>query len=393
MATEGSALQKAAVDQSVVIPPAVKRAAQRSEELAAQAKAIREARPPGAEAPVRIVNPPPSVPNPATGVVTAQFDPANPNPPDPTISSQHSSSGASPSGAQGNQLSADWEHQFNSMKGRYERTEADNRRMAAQITDMQRLLATMPVNQPPPVPSQQGSGVQFTGGVSGNAPRTPQRRLSQKEVEEYTPELLDVVGRRAQEVIEPALQGLYSQFENRLGQLQQALGGVRGAVAYNAQEKMYNELGKAVPNWEQINAMPEWHAWLRNSDPMTGMIRQNILTNAHANSQTAQVVGVFERFMSEHGIQQTPSMPPPANNGYVPPVQSDQRFNLMALAAPGRAKEGQSSVPQTKPIYSGADIKQFYNDRTFGRYAGREAEADAIERDILLAPSEGRVRY
>lgn len=173
MATEGSVLQKAQSDPNVVVPPAVKRAAQRSEELSAQAKVMREARPPGSDDPVRIANPPPSAPNPATGVVTAAFDPQNPNPPDLTINSQPPQTSDAPN----------WEHQFNSMKGRYDRTEADNRRMAAQITDMQRLLAAMPVNQPAPVPPQQGSGVQFTGGISGNAPRQPQRRVSPKEVE------------------------------------------------------------------------------------------------------------------------------------------------------------------------------------------------------------------
>jgi hypothetical protein len=371
MATEGSVLQKPASDPNVVIPPAVKRAAQRSEDLAAQAKTLRETRAPNADDPVRIANPPSSAPNAASGVVTAPFNPNNPTPPDPTINSQPANSTPS----------ADWEHQFNSMKGRYERTEADNRRMAAQITDMQRLLSTLPTTQSPSPRVPEGSGVQFTGGVSGNAPRAPQRRLSQKEIEEYTPELLDVVGRRAQEVLEPALQGIYNQFESRIGQLQNQLGGVRGAIVYNAQEKMYQDLGKAVPNWEQINTMPEWHAWLRSPDPMTGLVRQNILTSAHQNSQTAQVVGVFERFMAEHNMR-----------SYAPAEPSSSQVDLMSLAAPGRAKEGQSSVPQTKPSYTGADIKQFFTDKTFGRYAGREAEAEAIETDILLAGKEGRIR-
>lgn len=391
MATEGSALQKAAIDPHVIIPPAVKRAAERSNELSAQAKALREARPPNADDPLQIANPPASAPNPASGVVTAPFDPNNQNPPDPTLSSTQSqtTTGVTINSQQGSQ--ADWEHQFNSMKGRYERTETDNRRMAAQIADMQRLLATMPVNQPQPPRPPEGSGVQFTGGISGNAPRQPQRRVSPKEIEEYTPELLDVVGRRAQEVIEPYLHGIYNQFEQRLGTLQQQLGGVRGAVAYSAQERMYNDLSQKIPNWEKINDMPEWHAWLKNPDPMTGQIRQTILTGAHQNNQTNQVVAVFERFMAENGIQ-TPSLPPPANNGYVAPAPVTPQVNLMALAAPGRAKEGQSSVPQTKPIYSGADIKQFYNDKTFGRYAGREDEANRIEQDILLAARENRIR-
>jgi hypothetical protein len=374
---EGSASQKAPPDPNVVLPPAVKRAAQRSEELSAQAKTIRETRPANADDPVRIANPPPSTPDPASGVTITSFDPRNPTPPgEPTINSQQQV------------VPQDWEHQLSSMKGRYERSDADNRRMAAQIADMQRLLATMPVSSQSPPPVSQGSGVQFTGPVSGQPAPQSRRRLTAKEIDEYTPELLDVVGRRAQEVIEPALHGIFNQFEQRFGALQQQLGGVRGAVAYSAQERMYDDLRKEVPGWEQINSMPEWHEWLRHPDPMTGLIRQNILTNAHTNSQTNQVVATFKRFMDEHRITPSlPQLPPPANNGFAP----QQQVNLMALAAPGRQREGQLSVPQDRPRYSATDIQKFYHDKTFGKYAGREQEAATIEQDILRAPLEGRI--
>jgi hypothetical protein len=395
---EGVALQKAPADPNVALPPAVKRAAQRSEELAAQAKAARDARPPGSDDPVRIANPPPSAPNPASGVTITPFDPKSISaPPDPTLSSTQSQHTPSTTNSQQAPLN-DLEHQLNSMKGRYERADADNRRMAAQIADMQRLFATMPVAPQPsapvsqgPMPSTQGSGVQFTGPITGQPNVQSRRRLSEKEISEYGAELIDVMGRRAQEVIEPALMGLYNQFEARIGQVQQQLGGVQGAVSYNAQERMYQDLAKEVPNWEQVNAMPEWHEWLRHPDPMTGLIRQNVLSNAHKGTQTGQVVATFRRFMDEHGIS-TPRLPPPANNGGAGlQPQPSGRVDLMALAAPGRQREGANNVPQDKPRYSARDIQQFYHDRTFGKYAGREAEATAIEQDILRAPLEGRI--
>ena len=64
----------------------------------------------------------------------------------------------------------------------------------------------------------------------------------------------------------------------------------------------------------------------------------------------------------------------------------------MSLAAPGRAKQGQMTLAPTKPYYSPADIKQFYHDKTFGKYKGHEAEANEIEKDLMLAQREGRIR-
>ena len=64
----------------------------------------------------------------------------------------------------------------------------------------------------------------------------------------------------------------------------------------------------------------------------------------------------------------------------------------MQFAAPGRAKTGQTQVPPDKGIVTRAEIKQFYTDKTQGKYAGREAEAAAIESQIFEAGNEGRIR-
>jgi hypothetical protein len=401
MAIEGAALQPAKPDPNVVLPPAVRKAAQRAEELSAQAKTAREARPPNADDPVRISNPPASQPNPATGVVVTNFDPRNPTPPDPSRQQQTVQQTVTPLAPvipQALPGPQDWEHQYNSLKGRHERAEAENKRMAQQINDMQRLFASMPTAPPPPrVPVQEGSGVRFSGPIAGGGGQ-PQRRITDKELDAYGQEMIDVMGRRAQEIVEPMLSSFQAAVQNELGQIRQQLGGVRGAVALTAQDRMYEELRKSVPDWEEINAMPVWHEWLKRPDPMTGLVRQNILTTSYQNNQSQQVIETFKRFMSENNLVHIenppnptlPMLPAPANNGYVTPLTQPQ-VDLTALAAPGRMREGQSSVQPQKPTYTPADIAQFYHDKTFGRYAGREAEADVIERDILRAQSEGRL--
>jgi hypothetical protein len=43
-------------------------------------------------------------------------------------------------------------------------------------------------------------------------------------------------------------------------------------------------------------------------------------------------------------------------------------------------------------VYTVSDIRKFYEDVRRGLYAGRDAEHQAIERDIFQAQNEGRVK-
>jgi hypothetical protein len=59
------------------------------------------------------------------------------------------------------------------------------------------------------------SGIEFTSGVSGA------RKITPKEIEEYGEELIDVIGRRAQEVCEPQLAALQNEIQILKHQTQQ----------------------------------------------------------------------------------------------------------------------------------------------------------------------------
>jgi NADPH-dependent glutamate synthase beta subunit-like oxidoreductase len=63
-----------------------------------------------------------------------------------------------------------------------------------------------------------------------------------------------------------------------------------------------------------------------------------------------------------------------------------------ALVAPGRGKAGQPQQRSQPKVWNDVDIRKFYSDLRRGVYRGREAEADAIDADIIRANAEGRVR-
>jgi hypothetical protein len=400
----GGATKRGAPDPSVPVPPGVKAQADRANALIEQAKTAKAANEAagGNELVKPVVPEVRSNPN----VMTADFDPRNPRPPDfndPSLAHllQAPQSRTTPPAPRADQSitpppaptppqpqnEADWEHQFKSLKGRYDRETEDKRRLQQALIDQQRLLAQ--IGSPPIAPQGEGSGVRFNV-----APPPPGRFVKPAEVQEYGQELIDVMGRRAAEVYEPIISQLAGELQN----VKRQIGGVQNTVVFDARVKMYDDLSRTIPNWDAINNSPQFAAWLDQVDPISHQPRRNFLNAAHNSNSAGQVIDIFQSFLSAIG-QGSPSgagQPYPqgngvAGNGAGNPAPSPQQFDLMQLAAPGRAKTGQTQVPPEKQMIRTSEIKQFYAEKTQGKWAGREAEAAAIERQIFDAGNENRI--
>jgi hypothetical protein len=382
----GGATSRGKPDPSVVVPPAVKKAAERSEELVKQAKEQKTAREAQNQITEQALGQAAATPASNSFQVT-NFDPANPAPPAPVFAPDAAPIGElSPDGAK------DMEHQINSLRGRYEREQENTKRLSRQIADMQHLMASVNSAPPQSSPASQG-GLAPSSGVRFDSPIAQPRYVTPQEVKEYGEELMDVVGRRAREIYEP----IVAQLTNELNSVRQQVGGVRNTVAYDASVKMYESLAQEVPNWETINGSNEFARWLDQPDPLTGQMRRNILAYSHRNNMAGSVIAAFKGFLSDQASFSPPNSAAAPGNGAESysgsnPAASTPQVDLKQFAAPGRAKSGQTQVPPEKPIYSAADIAQFYRDKTAGRYAGREADADALERSLYEAGREGRIR-
>jgi hypothetical protein len=111
-----------------------------------------------------------------------------------------------------------------------------------------------------------------------------------------------------------------------------------------------------VPNYREIDKDPRWHQWLQTPDPPSGRVRQRLLDQAIASATPHRVISFFQQFLqSGHTAQAT--------------------FH------------GQSASGRT---YTRAQIKQLYEHRRRGGYAGPEQAWAQQEADILRA-AEGRV--
>ena len=291
------------------------------------------------------------------------------------------------------------ESEFRAMVGRFEKAQQDNQNLIKRVNEMQRLLATVGSVDP----RTTGAG---RGDVTFTPPTAPRKYITPKDEQEWSAEFIDVARRAAKEVVEDEV----ASIRGEVTQVRQSLGSVQQNIVMDAQQNVWSELNKEVPDWATQNEDSGFKNWLGQIDPLSGMQRQTLLMDAFNNGQASRVVAAFKGYKAElaaSGPAQT-GRSSSGNGAESPGGQNatDSRSNpattptidLTSLAAPGRARSGQVQSSPDKPIITGAEIAQFYSDVTRGRYADPEgkrpysAEYYQIEAQIQDAMREGRVR-
>lgn len=347
------AQQFAEVDPNVSIPPAVKALAARADEAFKQAYAPEENQDGVQETQQE-----------NTAAETEAKVPEAPAPEAKDITSQGNEyAKAKPEDEQS------WEHRYKSMKGRYDRAETQIRALSEQIASLQNVIATMQVQQPPQ--------------SDDPAELRAERLITPEEEQDYGSEFLSVVGKKAKEELSPEV----AQLKKEIASLKSQLAGVGGYVQQDARSRMEATMNERLPNWQDVNVDPNFLSWLKLPDPYSGVIRHELLKAAYERNDTPRVLAFFQGFLAEEAAT-APAEAGPDNQGTSVPKVPLEKF-----AAPGRAKTAAASgAPAEKPSFTRAQIAKFYADSAAGKYRGKEAEKDRIERQIFEAEREGRIR-
>lgn len=268
---------------------------------------------------------------------------------------------------------ADLTAKLRSTQGRLDAERERTTQLSGQVASLERMVRELQQQQHPQVPE---------------TPATPPARLvTQEEENDYGKELLDVVGRRAMDSVQPVLDALRGEVASLKGQLAQVGRTAQAAVTTD----LLGELTRRVPTWQTQNTNPEFLAWLALPDPYSGVERQKLLLHAFDGQDVDRVVRFFQGYLDEAAATGAAPQPAPAS---VPGTPANGRVPLEKFAAPGKASPAASTTPpgsQNKPIYKRSEVTSFYTGKAGGAWRGREAEAAAIEADIFRAQHEGRV--
>lgn len=355
-----------------VVPPAVRAGGTRADEL--QAAYIAGLTQPG-NAPV-VTPQPQSEPAPEPAPVSVP-DPAPAPAPAPAILEAEPPVEEPPTAEPGTP-EAKWEHTARTWKGRFEAQRARDQQTINQLSnELMKLRRDLEARTATPTPS-----------LPATSPMTDEER------EAFGPELVDVIERVANHRVAEALK---QNVDPRLNQLAEQTAEQREAAMVAAIDQSLAADGYAF-GFDAVNTAQSFITWLQLTDPMSGVTRQTLLQQAWNSQHGSQVLAIVRSFLNETSPRPPQPAPvvTPASPAPVPPAPVAPRtpqISLASLAAPGtpRSPAPAQGPVADKPVYTRAEVSQFYAAKRRGVYAGREAEAQGYENEIFAAQREGRI--
>jgi hypothetical protein len=261
-----------------------------------------------------------------------------------------------------------FEQRYRTLQGMYNadtaRLRGENQQLSQRLSQLEQLVSTL--SQTPSAP--QGD--------------PDQKFVTQQDVEEYG-DSVDLMRRVTREET-LAYQREIAELRDTMRKMQASVlprvEQVAQAQSKNAEQQFWGELGRLVPDWRDVNADPDFHSWLLEVDPMSGMPRQTFLDNAQRSYDAQRVAQFFSTWSRMNGGAA-------ARN-----TQSASQDQLERQVAPGRSRSGSAPTGSGKAkSYSPQDIAKFYTDVRQGRFKGRDDERARLERDIFAAQREGRI--
>lgn len=275
----------------------------------------------------------------------------------------------------------DWKHKYQSLHGRFTKQEASVRALQEEIGNLHNVIATLQATGRTQAPAEPAAKIELSSLVT------------EEEVNEYGKDLLDVVGRRAQEAMAPLL----GAAQQEIAQLKAQLSGVNGFVAQDSKDKLLAALDGKLPQWRQMNSDPAFLDWLALPDPFSGAIRHDMLKEAYAQGHANRVLAFFNGYLAQEAAVAPAQGGPDTSTAQTgtPGAQQVQKVPLASLAAPGRAKAAAADpapAGNEKPIISRAQIAAFYADVAAGKYRTRPEDKAKTEAMIFSATRDGRVR-
>lgn len=264
-----------------------------------------------------------------------------------------------------------WEHKYKTLQGMYNREKTNVSELTGRVDALQGMLGKLQDMREAAAP-----GVAVEDAVAST--------LTDDEIKDYGPELIDVMKRAAVE----AVQGELSTLRQENADLKAAVGSVGQTQAQSVKEKLYASLAEQVPNWKQVNTHPDFLEWLNQEDVYSGLARGQMLTRAFTQNDTVRVVRFFKGFLSENAaLQPAADVNPPVEVPAPTP-----KVDLASLASPGQGSGGGAdNINETGRLWRESEIGTFYEDARKGKFKGRQDVYDATEREIQNAMNQGRI--
>lgn len=266
-----------------------------------------------------------------------------------------------------------WEQRYRTVQGKYS---AEVPRLSADLRSTQEKLAAVTAE------------IAQLKGKQAEAPKPKTPLVTDKDVEAFGSDLIDVIDRKAREVAESMVDTRMGELEGENRKLKEQLSGVTERQVLNDRQAYFTELARQVPDFEALNVDQGFMDWLADVDPLSGSPRQEYLNKAWTAFDAGRTAVLFNAYKQ---LKVSASNVPTAPAQQEPMSQTKQQ--LQRQVAPSRSRVSSDPASSTpSKIWTAREIEGFYADIRRGRYYGKDAERAQVESEIDQAVAQGRVR-
>lgn len=217
----------------------------------------------------------------------------------------------------------------------------------------------------------------------------PDIEISDEEIEEYGPELIELMTRIAY-----AKGGEQKDVAKQLLELQKDVQSIKDGQktvvkrqAQTEQTRFLADLLKLVPDWKVVNETADFKDWLGLDMPGTRQEYQYFLDEAAARFDHEAVAQIFLAYKGGGSKAPTSDSADDDND-----VAGDLEDSILPNGSKASTVQTEDAGGKGKTIWTGKMMAKFYRDVQDGKYVGKEDEQRRIEIDIHAANAEGRVK-
>lgn len=201
-------------------------------------------------------------------------------------------------------------------------------------------------------------------------------KASQKDVEDFGADLIDMVQRHATRIVQNHISQLEAVFRNEVRAVQAQVGNVTEQVAMSKDQLFWTAVMKAVPDWESVDSDPSWAAWLDSRAEGSKRTRRELAGEAIAGFDHEPIVELVSLWKKTTAPAAQPA----------PQSASD----LQRQVVPASTRSAAPASPTAK-IYTAADVARLGDPRYVA--SRTEAQLEQEQAEIDRAVAEGRVRW
>jgi hypothetical protein len=203
---------------------------------------------------------------------------------------------------------------------------------------------------------------------TASTPETPEKAADLDQMREmYGDEMADAYMAQEQKIAR--LQASLEKAVEKLSRVDE----IDQQYEASADQAMFDEIGKAHPDWEKVNGLASFRNYLKEVDPNTGEPRQAVINRAQARRDAGPIIRVLSAFKRK------------AKSGSAA---------LESQVVPGNTGRTDEPVRPDTNVYSAQEIDLFFKNQAANRAKGLPIsdEDKRLETQYTQAMRDGRVR-